>query len=120
MRLWPQSSQRSTWPPRAAERQLSMADITLSWPRLTCPALARRQAAPWRWKMSATSSPGRRTAAGLHLGSRAPFGQRRKPVERTGHRSDRGVGNARVKSRGVELGVTEQHLNDADVGVLFQ
>ena len=48
MRLWPQSSQRSTWPPSAAERQLSMADITLSWPRLTCPALALRQAAPWR------------------------------------------------------------------------
>ena len=64
MRLWPQSSQRSTWPPRAAERQRSMADITLSWPRLTCPALAFRQAAPWRWKMSATSSLGRRRAAG--------------------------------------------------------
>src|SRR5580693_9609486 len=48
IRLWPHSSQRSTWPPRAAERQLSMADITLSWPRLTCPALALRQAAPWR------------------------------------------------------------------------
>src|SRR5712671_2077653 len=48
MRLWPHSSQRSTWPPSAAERQLSMADITFSWPRLTCPALALRQAAPWR------------------------------------------------------------------------
>ena len=44
MRLWPQSSQRSTWPPSAAVRQLSIADMTLSWPRLTCPALARRQA----------------------------------------------------------------------------
>jgi hypothetical protein len=33
---------------RRAERQLSMADITLSWPRLTCPALALRQAPPWR------------------------------------------------------------------------
>ena len=48
MRLWPQSSQRSTWPPRAAERHCSMADITLSWPRLTCPALALRQAVPYR------------------------------------------------------------------------
>ena len=47
IRLWPQSWQRSTWPPRAAERQRSMADITWSWPRLTCPALALRQAAPW-------------------------------------------------------------------------
>jgi hypothetical protein len=29
---------------RAAERRCSNADITLSWPRLTCPAWARRQA----------------------------------------------------------------------------
>src|SRR5215831_11830460 len=43
-----ESSQRSTWPPRVAERHCSIAVITLSWPRLTCPALARRQAAPWR------------------------------------------------------------------------
>src|SRR5690348_2754947 len=97
-----------------------MADITLSWPRLTCPALALRQTAPWRWKMSATSSFGRRTAAGLHRGSRPPFGQHRQPVEWAGHGADRGVGNARVKSRGVELGMAEQHLNNADVGVLFQ
>src|SRR5215472_7037659 len=46
--LWPQSSQRSTCPPRAAERHCSIADMTWSCPRLTCPALARRQSAPWR------------------------------------------------------------------------
>ena len=28
--LWAQSSQRATWPPSAAVRQLSIADITLS------------------------------------------------------------------------------------------
>src|SRR5260370_72146 len=39
--------QRSTWPPRAAERQGWMADIGWSWSRLRCPALALRQAAPW-------------------------------------------------------------------------
>src|SRR5713101_2066509 len=85
-----------------------MADITLSWLRLTCPALALRQAAPWRWKTSATSSLGRRTAAGLHSGSRPPHGQRREPVERAGHVADRGVGDARVKGRGVELGMAER------------
>src|SRR5271169_546414 len=69
-----------------------MADITLSWPRLRCPALALRQAAPWRWKTSATSSLGRLTAAGLGSGSRPPRGQRREPVERAGHVADRGVG----------------------------
>ena len=41
-----QSSQRTTWPPRAAVRQLSIALITFIWPRLTWPALARRQAGP--------------------------------------------------------------------------
>src|SRR5438128_12668713 len=63
---------------------------------------------------------GRRATAWLHPGSWAPFGQRRKPVERAGDRSARGVGNTRVKRRGVELGMAEEHLNDADVGVLFQ
>src|SRR6516164_10723753 len=85
-----------------------MADITLSWPRLTRPALAWRQEPPCRWKMSATSSCGRRTAAGLHSGSQPPLGQWRKPVERAGHGADRGIGNARVEGRGVELGMTER------------
>jgi hypothetical protein len=51
---------------------------------------------------------GRRATAWLHPGSWAPFGQRRKPVERAGDRSDRGVGNTRVKRGGVELGMAEQ------------
>src|SRR3954452_15825333 len=97
-----------------------MADITLSWPRLTCPALARRQPAPAPWKMSATSSLGRLTAAGLTLGSRFLLEWRCEPVERADHGADRGVSDAGVKSGGVELGVAEQHLDDADVGVLLQ
>jgi len=42
MTVWPHFSfsQRMTWPPSAAVRQRSIADITLSWPRLTWPALA--------------------------------------------------------------------------------
>ncbi len=59
MCLCEHSSQRATWPPRAAVRQLWMADMTFSWPRLTWPALARRQAAPWSRKISATSKAGR-------------------------------------------------------------
>ena len=55
MRIWAQSWQAATWPPSAAVRQLSMADMTLSWPRLKCPARAWRQAGPWARKMSATS-----------------------------------------------------------------
>src|SRR5712691_11160024 len=56
-------SQRATWPPSAAVRQRSIADITLIWPRLTWPALALRHAAPWSRKISATSSVGRDMAA---------------------------------------------------------
>src|SRR6516165_2026665 len=59
MSVCAQSSQRATWPPSVAVRQRSMADITLSWSRLTCPALAERQVAPWSRKTFATSSSGR-------------------------------------------------------------
>src|SRR6516162_8261770 len=58
MRRWAQSSQRSTCPPSAAVRQRSIADMTLSWPRLTWPAWEARQAGPRRRKMSATSTAG--------------------------------------------------------------
>jgi hypothetical protein len=64
MTVCEQFSQRSTWPPSAAVRQRSMADITLICSRLTWPALAERHAAPWSRKISATSSFGRDTAAG--------------------------------------------------------
>src|SRR5262252_2710034 len=58
--------------------------------------------------MSATSSLGRRTAAGLQPGPRPSFGQWREPVERAGHRADRRIGDAGVKGRGVELGMAER------------
>ena len=41
-----------------------MAAIAFNCPRLKCPALALRQAAPWLRKMSATSSAGRGMAPG--------------------------------------------------------
>ena len=58
-------SQRATWPPSAAVRQRSIALITFSWSRLTCPRLASRQAGPWSRKISATSTVGRPTSAAL-------------------------------------------------------
>ena len=61
MASWAQSSQRTTWPPRAAVRQFSIADIAFNWPRHTWPALASRQAWPWPRKISATSRAGRDT-----------------------------------------------------------
>ena len=71
MTVWAQSSQRTTWPPSAAVRQRSMADITFNWSRLTWPALAERHAAPWSRRISATSSAGRDTAVGGYAGCRA-------------------------------------------------
>ena len=52
--------------------------------------------------------PGAAHAAGLHSGSRPPFGQRLEPVERAGHAADRGIGDPRVTGGGVKLGVAEQ------------
>ena len=60
MSVCEQSSQRATWPPSATVRQRSMADITFSWLRLTCQALARRHAAPWLRKISVIRSGERR------------------------------------------------------------
>ena len=68
MSVCAQSSQRATWPPSAAVRQRSMADITFNWSRLTWPALAERHAAPWSRKISATSSAGRDTVGGGYAG----------------------------------------------------
>src|SRR5712691_576278 len=59
MRVCAQSSQRSTWPPSSAVRQISTAVITRRCVRLTWPALAVRHASPWSLTISATSSFGR-------------------------------------------------------------
>src|SRR5262245_10866321 len=57
----------------AAVRQRSIADITLSWPRLRWPAWARRQAGPWARKISATSSLPRGTPPPNQAGGRGPW-----------------------------------------------
>src|ERR1700751_4460687 len=106
MRRCAQSSQRSTWPPNAAVRQRSIADMTLSWPRLTWPAWDARQAGPrWR-KISATSTPTGQ-ARGLKAhgrdNGRASAGHLPQKVERAGHLADRADGNAGVERRRVEF-----------------
>src|SRR5215467_9918083 len=96
MRRCAQSSQRSTCPPNAAVRQRSIADMTLSWPRLTWPAWDARQAGPrWR-KMSATSTGGRDNG-------RASAGHLPQKVERAGHLAERADGDAGVERRRVEF-----------------
>src|SRR6516225_992336 len=113
MRRCAQSSQRSTWPPNAAVRQRWIADMTLSWPRLTWPAWESRQAGPrWR-KMSATSTGGRDNG-------RASAGHLPQKVERAGHLADRADGDAGVERRRVEFLMSEQHLDNPNIGLLLQ
>src|ERR1700688_789044 len=113
-------SQRATCPPRAALRQLSIADITLSWPRLRWPALARRHAGPWPRKMSATSSDGRDTSRASGGRLSALFELARNMIERAHDLPDGLGGDAGVERRGVELGVPQQDLDHPDIGVLLQ
>src|SRR6202521_3773065 len=102
MRKCAQASQRSTCPPNAAVRQRSIADMTLSWPRLTRPAWDARQAGPrWR-KTSATSTAGRDNGFGL-------AGHLQQEVERARHLADRTDGDAGVERRRVELLVSGQN-----------
>src|SRR3974390_643811 len=116
MRVYAHASQRSTCPPRAAVRQLSIADITLSWPRLRWPAWARRHAAPWSRKISATSSAGRDKSRAL--GGR--LHRRDQLLERAGDLTQRLEGDARIERRRIELLVPEQHLDHPDVGLLLE
>src|SRR5580658_6211315 len=119
MRSCAQSSQRSTWPPSAEVRQVSIADITFSWPRLTWPALALRHAVPWARKMSATSRRGRamRPRSGGRRSAREVDAQ---PLQRALDVADRVEGDAGVERGRLELGVSEQHLDHADVDVLLE
>ena len=99
-------------------RQLSIAAITLSWPRLTWPALALRQAGPRSRKISATSA-GRGTRA--YAGGRLVLlDLADEMIERAGDVADRSGGNLRVARRRVELGMSEQHLDHANIDVLLQ
>src|SRR6266849_7328116 len=119
MRVCAHFSQRATWPPSAAVRQLSIADITFNWSRLTWPALALRHAGPWSRKTSATSKAGRDTRAAL-AGWPDLLELERDVLQRAHDLADRLGGDAGIERRGVELGVTEQHLDDADIDVLLE
>jgi hypothetical protein len=109
--------QRATCPLRAAVRQLSMADMTFNWPRLTWPALARRHAGPWARKISATSSGGRGKAS--RVLRRRPH-PRDEMFEWAGDLAERLEGDARIERGGIEFLVPQQHLDHADVGLLLQ
>src|ERR1700674_2259324 len=115
MTVWAHFSQRPTCPPSAAVRQRSIALMTFNWPRLTWPALARRHAAPWSRKISATSSAGRDTApVRRRLGLPALLGLLARlwqPVERARDAGDHAGGDPRIARRRVQFVVTQQCLD---------
>src|SRR6516225_1431762 len=87
--------------------------MTFSWPRLTWPAWDARQAGPRRRKMSATSTAGRDNGG-------ASAGHLQQQVERARHLANRADGDAGVERCRVELFVSEQNLDNPDIGVLLQ
>ena len=102
-------------------RQLSIADITFNWPRLTWPALALRHAGPWSRKISATSRTGRPMTAGAYAGGLAPPDLQRGQAIQRAHDVPDGVGgDARVERGRVELGVSQQNLDHPDIDVLLK
>src|SRR3974377_1007638 len=124
-------SQRSTCPPSAAVRQRSIAVITFNCSRLTWPALAERQVAPWSRKISATPRFGRHIAAGglagwrdflagVPPGFRGPLLYARQLVERALDGGDHAGGDVGIARRGVWLGVTQQRLDGSDMDLAFE
>src|SRR5262245_17735378 len=87
-----------------------MADMTLSWARLRWPRSSFRQAGPAVRKISATSRSGRIAP---------PLG-RSLALDRADHLAQHLGSHVRVHRGGVDLLVPEQHLDDADVLLLFQ
>src|SRR6266481_3081536 len=126
MRVCEHFSQRATWPPSAAVRQRSMADIAFIWSRLTCPALTKRHAAPWSRKISATSSAGRDMTAGGYASGRSSLrflgllARLRQQIERAFDVGDHAGGDARVARRGVQFIVPQERLDDSDIGAAFE
>src|SRR3954471_10833853 len=104
------------WPPSAAVRQRSIADITFSSARLRCPAWAARYAGPAARRMSATSIEVRNGSDGpdlFHL-------EQAELVERAGHGAHRAGCDLGVEGGVVELRVPEQGLDDPDIGAVLE
>src|ERR1700722_4048358 len=98
-----------------------MADMTLSCCRRGCPTWAAREAGPAARRMSATSSEVRNASVGGSALSCGVWGRKHpKPVERADHGAHRARGHLGVERSGVEPGVTEQGLDDADIDAVFQ
>src|SRR3981081_1049479 len=96
--------------------------MTFSWSRLKWPACALSHGGHTLAKTSATSSAGRdmtplrrRLVLPVLLG-----GQRRKAIQRAHDRADHVGGHLRVERGRIELGMSEQNLDQTHLGVLIE
>src|SRR5712671_4964259 len=117
-------SQRATWPPSAAVRQLSIADITLSWSRLTWLGVApcRTMAAEDIRDLQRRTAHGRRS-----LRRRPDFpalagllASLRQQIERARDARDHASGDTRVVRRRIQFVVTQERLDDSNVGAALE
>src|ERR1700738_165477 len=128
MTVCAQPSQRATWPPSATVRQRSISLMTFIWSRLPWPALSRRRAVPSAGgsrKIPPTSRAGRDMAdraSRLRRLASLPGRPARlaQQVEGALDGRDHAGGHARGARCRVELVVTEESLNDADIGPTFE
>lgn len=103
--------------PRAAVRQCSIADMTLSCCRGRRPIWAARQAGPAARKMSPSASEADMTAPapGSAVGPCLRRRQHAQPVERTDNGPHGPCRNLCIKGRGLQAGMTQQDLDHADI-----
>src|SRR5262245_65918666 len=90
--------------------------MTRRWARLRCARLAARQAAPWRRKISATSSFGRDMAGASVRGSRCQV----QLFERALDLPDQVDGHAGIAGGRLDVPVPEQVLGHANVDTAFE
>src|SRR3990167_5852153 len=91
--------------------------MTLSWPRLRCPAWAARYAGPALRKISATSSEAR---TGSAWRSHLRLEQCRQLVQRTDDRAHGSSCDRGVESGCLEVRMPEQCLDDPDIDAVFK
>src|SRR5262249_29717856 len=88
---------------------------TFSWPRLTRPRLASRQAAPWSRKISATSRAGRTITPALLRWLRFGGFRQGEPVERAHDGSQYVGGDVRIARGRLQFGMAEKHLDNTHI-----
>ena len=115
MRVSPQSSQRSTWPPSTAVRQASIAAMTRRCPTVRLAGLIGAISG------TVAAEDVRHLERGTHAGrSTRRHHHQAEAIERAGRVGDQRCRDLSIAGGRREPGMAEQHLDDADVGAGFE